>query len=99
MPLTSRRVAMPRKRFKPEEIVAKLRQGDVLVSQGQKMAEGIRQIGVGEVTYSVPADSLKALDLDRPIREADIPRRLLFDRFEGDCVAKVQNCRVMIFWL
>jgi len=26
---------MPRKRYKPEEIVAKLRQVDVLVSQGQ----------------------------------------------------------------
>ena len=29
---------MPRKRYKPEEIVAKLRQVDVLVSQGQSMA-------------------------------------------------------------
>ena len=42
---------MPRKRFKPEEIVAKLPQVDVLVSQGQNMAEAIRQIGVSEVTY------------------------------------------------
>jgi hypothetical protein len=30
---------MPRKRYKPEEIVAKLRQVDVLVSQGQSMAD------------------------------------------------------------
>jgi putative transposase len=30
---------MARKRYKPEEIVAKLRQGDVLVSQGQTMVE------------------------------------------------------------
>ena len=29
---------MPRKRHKPEEIVAKLRQVDVLVSQGQGVA-------------------------------------------------------------
>ena len=42
---------MPRKRYKPEEIVAKLRQVDVLVSQGQSTAEAIRQIGVSEVTY------------------------------------------------
>jgi transposase len=42
---------MPRKRYKPEEIVAKLRQVDVLVSQGQVMADAVRQIGVGEVTY------------------------------------------------
>jgi putative transposase len=42
---------MPRKRYKPEEIVAKLRQVDVLVSQGQNMSEAIRQIGVSEVTF------------------------------------------------
>jgi len=42
---------MPRKKYTPEEIVAKLRQVDVLVSQGQKIADAIRQIGVSEVTY------------------------------------------------
>jgi putative transposase len=42
---------MPRKSYKPEEIVAKLRQVDVLTSQGQSVAEGIRSIGVSEVTY------------------------------------------------
>jgi len=42
---------MPRKHHKPEEIVAKLRQVDVHVSQGQNIADAIRQIGVSEVTY------------------------------------------------
>ena len=42
---------MARKRHKAEEIVAKLRQVDVLVSQGQMVADAIRQIGVTEVTY------------------------------------------------
>ena len=42
---------MARKRYKPEEIVAKLRQVDVLTSQGMPMADAIRQIGVSEVTY------------------------------------------------
>jgi putative transposase len=42
---------MPRKRYTPEEIVAKLRQVDVLVSQGQNIGDAIRQIGVSEVTY------------------------------------------------
>ena len=42
---------MPRKRYKPEEIVTKLRQVDVLVSQGSSVANAIRQIGVSEVTY------------------------------------------------
>ncbi len=42
---------MPRKSHKPEEIVAKLRQVDVLTSQGQSVADAIRSIGVTEVTY------------------------------------------------
>jgi len=42
---------MARKHHKPEEIVAKLRQVDVLVSQGQNIADAIRRIGVSEVTY------------------------------------------------
>jgi transposase-like protein len=42
---------MGRKRHKPEEIVAKLRQVDVLMSQGTPVAEAIRSIGITEVTY------------------------------------------------
>lgn len=42
---------MPKKRHKPEEIVAKLRQVDVMVSQGQSVADAIRSIGVTEVSY------------------------------------------------
>ena len=42
---------MSRKRHKPEEIVAKLRQVDVLTSQGQSVPDAIRSIGVSEVTY------------------------------------------------
>jgi putative transposase len=42
---------MPRKRHTPEEIVSKLRQVDVLVSQGRSVADSVRAIGVTEVTY------------------------------------------------
>jgi putative transposase len=42
---------MARRRYKSEEIVAKLRQVDVLVSQGTSMADAIRQIGVSEVSF------------------------------------------------
>lgn len=44
---------MPRKRHKPEEIVAvrRTRQVDVLVSQGKSVADAVRAIGVTEVTY------------------------------------------------
>src|SRR3954465_15342686 len=51
MALSRRRTEMARKRHKPEEIVSKLRQVDVLVSQGQTVADAIRAIGVTEVTY------------------------------------------------
>ncbi|MGA4555401.1 transposase, partial [Methylorubrum aminovorans] len=42
---------MGTKRHKPEDVVAKLRQVDVLVSQGQSVVEAIRAIGVTDVTY------------------------------------------------
>src|ERR671921_699688 len=47
-----RRTEMAKKKgHTPEEIVAKLRQVDVLVSQGRSVADAIRAIGVTEVTY------------------------------------------------
>jgi len=42
---------MPQKKHKPEEIVAKLRQVDVLLSQGRPVAEAIRAISVTSFTY------------------------------------------------
>jgi transposase-like protein len=39
------------KRAKPEEIVTKLRQVEVLVGQGMKRIDAIREIGVVEQTY------------------------------------------------
>ena len=42
---------MARRTYKPEEIVAKLRQVDVLVSQGRPVAEAVRTIGVTQFTY------------------------------------------------
>lgn len=39
------------KRHKAEEIVAKLRQVDVLMAQGRPVADAVRSIGVTEVTY------------------------------------------------
>ncbi|RPH54461.1 MAG: IS3 family transposase [Acidobacteria bacterium] len=39
------------KKHRPEEIVAKLRQVDVLTSQGTPLVDAVRSIGVTEVTY------------------------------------------------
>ncbi len=42
---------MSRKRFSAEEIVNKLRQADVLISQGQTVAQVCKQIAVTDQTY------------------------------------------------
>jgi len=42
---------MPKKRYSPEEIVARLRQVDVLVGQGKSVGEAVKTIGVTETTY------------------------------------------------
>src|SRR4051812_41667694 len=47
----NRRITMRQKRHTPEEIGAKLRQVDVLVSPGTLVAEAIRSIGVTEVDH------------------------------------------------
>jgi putative transposase len=42
---------MSRKHPKPEEIVSKLRQVEVLVGQGMKQIDAIREIGIVEQTF------------------------------------------------
>jgi len=42
---------MPKKRYRPEEIISKLRDADVLISQGKKVVEVIKTLGVTDVTY------------------------------------------------
>ena len=42
---------MPSKRYKPEKIIAKLRQVEVLLSQGKTTGEARRAIGIAERTY------------------------------------------------
>jgi putative transposase len=82
---------MPRKRHKPEEIVAKFRQFDVLISQGHSVADAVRAIVATEVTYNrwrqeyggLKADQVKRLkDLEGPVQRhgrslrADLEARL-----------------------
>ena len=42
---------MVRKAFKPEHIINKLREAEVLLSQGATVAEASRKLGVTEQTY------------------------------------------------
>jgi putative transposase len=63
---------MARKRHKPEEMVAKLRQVDVLVSQGQAVAEAIRAIGVTEIPYYRWRREFGGLKVDQVKRLRDL---------------------------
>ena len=42
---------MSKKRYRPEEIISKLREADVLISQGKKVVEVIKSLGITDVTY------------------------------------------------
>ena len=76
---------MANKRPKPEEIVSKLRQVEVLMGQGMSRLDAIRQIGVVEQTYyrwrkrygGMGADQLK--ELKRLQKENERLRRAVSD--------------------
>ena len=42
---------MPFKKHKPEEIIGKLREAEILLAQGASTAEACRRIAVSEQTY------------------------------------------------
>ena len=76
---------MTNKRPKPEEIVSKLRQVEVLMGQGMPRLDAIRQIGVVEQTYyrwrkqygGMGVDQLK--ELKRLQKENEHLRRAVSD--------------------
>ena len=63
---------MPRKRYKAEEIVSKLRQVDVLVAQGTAVADAVRSIGVTLVTYYRWRREYGGLQMDQVKRMKDL---------------------------
>ena len=63
---------MPMKRHKPEEVVSKLRQVDVLVSQGKSVADAVRAIGVTQVTYYRWKQEYGGLKLDQVKRMKEL---------------------------
>src|SRR3712207_4685601 len=100
MALDRRRTEMASKKHKPEEAVAKLRQVDVLVAQGQAVAEAIRAIGVTEVTYDrwrrefggLKSDQVKRLKeleaetarLRKAVADLTLDRRILAEAARGN---------------
>ena len=91
---------MSKRNYKPEEIVSKLRQVDVLHSQGMTIADAIRQIGVSEVTFyrwrkeygGMKADQLKLLKelekenerLRRAVSDLTLDKQILAEAAKGN---------------
>ena len=42
---------MARRHYRPEEIIGKLREAEILLAQGMKVPEVVRELGIHEVTY------------------------------------------------
>ena len=66
---------MSQRKHKPEEIVAKLRQVDVLVSQGRSVSEAVRAISVTAFTYYRWRKEYGGLKGDQMKRLKDLRRR------------------------
>lgn len=91
---------MADKRHKPEEIVSKLRQVEVLHGQGMSMSDAIRQIGVSELTFyrwrkkygGMRTDQLKELKqlqkenerLRRAVAELTLDKQILTEAAKGN---------------
>ena len=90
---------MAKKRHKPEEIVAKLRQVDVLIAQGKAVADAIRSIGVTEVTYYRWKNEYGGLKTDQVRRLKELEqenarlRRAVSDRTHPAAAALWWGCR------
>ena len=63
---------MPKKNHKPEDIVVKLRQADVLIAQGAKIPDVVRTIGVTQVTYYRWRREFGGLQLDQVKRMKEL---------------------------
>ena len=65
---------MPQKRYRPEEIIAKLRQADVLLGEGKKLPEVIKALGIHEVTYYRWRKEYGGLQVSQAKRLKDLER-------------------------
>lgn len=63
---------MSRKGFKPEQIIAKLREVEVLLGRGVSAAEAIRKISVSEQTYYRWRKEYGGLKIEQAKRFKDI---------------------------
>ncbi len=91
---------MSRRRFKPEQIVNKLREAEVLLAQGKSVAQASKRIGVTDQTYyrwrreyggmkTDQAKRLKILErengrLKRLLADAELDKAILREAASGN---------------
>jgi len=91
---------MPRRRFSTEEIIQKLREAEVLLSQGKSVSENCRQVGITDNTYyrwrkeyggirTDQAKRLKELErenarLEKLVAEAELDKSILREAASGN---------------
>ena len=91
---------MPRRKFTTEEIIQKLREAEVLLSQGKSVSETCRQVGITDNTYyrwrkeygGIRTDQAKRLkELEREnarlkklVAEAELDKAILREAASGN---------------
>ena len=65
---------MPSKKHRPEEIIGKLREAEVVLAQGATTAEACRRIAVSEQTYYRWRKEYGGLKVDQARRMKDLER-------------------------
>jgi transposase-like protein len=91
---------MPRKRFTPEQIIQNLREAEVLLAQGQTIAQVCKKIGITDQTYyrwrkeygGIRTDQAKRLKdlekenarLKRLLADAELDKAILREAASGN---------------
>ncbi len=65
---------MPQKRCRPEDIIAKLREAEVLLGQGKKVPEVVKAIGISEVSYYRWRKEYGGMDVSQAKRLKELER-------------------------
>ena len=65
---------MPAKKHRPEEIIGKLREAEVVLAQGATTAEACRRIAISEQTYYRWRKEYGGLKTDRARRMKDLEK-------------------------
>ncbi len=65
---------MGAKRYRPEEIISKLREAEVLLAEGVSVGEVVRQLGVTQVTYYRWRKEYGGMKVDQAKRLKDLEK-------------------------